>query len=171
MGFRFAVSEGYRSVVQVDGDGQHRASDIHRLIDASHESEADLVLGSRFSSRQSGYEVSRIRRLCIGILASRVRSTGLVVTDPTSGFRLIREPLLTEFSRQFPAHYLGDTFEALMVAGRRGYRVIEVEVTMRERQGGRPSADAAALVRSMIRSVAVQLTGPSFDIEQRRAGP
>jgi hypothetical protein len=82
-------------------------------------------------------------------------------------FRVIGDPLLSQFAREFPAHYLGDTFEALLVAARRGYHIIEQPVEMRERQGGRPSADVYALVRAMVRSLAVTLTGPSFDIEPR----
>jgi glycosyltransferase involved in cell wall biosynthesis len=167
VGFRFAVEHGYDQIVQIDGDGQHPASEARLLMQSAGSSGADLVLGSRFAGPQQMYKISRVRRACIALLARRVRAVGLTVTDPTSGFRLIREPLLTQFAKSFPAHYLGDTFEALLVAGRRGYSVIEVPIEMRDRQGGRPSADMKALIRSMIRSVAVGLTGPSFDVQPK----
>lgn len=165
--FRFAVEHGYTQVVQVDADGQHPTGQIDRLVGRAVSTDADMVVGSRFATGDDHYPISRVRRWCIQILARRVRRAGTSLTDPTSGFRVIREPLLSEFARSFPAHYLGDTFEAALVATRRGYRIDEVGVDMRLRQGGRPSADLAALVRSMIRSVAVTLTGPSFDIDQR----
>jgi glycosyltransferase involved in cell wall biosynthesis len=167
VGFRFAVQHCYEQVIQIDGDGQHIASETKRLLQVASETNADLVLGSRFAEPGGSYEISRVRRACISLLAGRARSAGVSVTDPTSGFRLIREPLLSQFARHFPAHYLGDTFEALLVAGRRGYTVVEVPVEMRARQGGRPSADMKALVRSMVRSLAVTLTGPSFDVDPR----
>jgi glycosyltransferase involved in cell wall biosynthesis len=166
-GFRFAVSHGYSEIVQIDGDGQHIASEVSRLIAAADRSGADMVVGSRFAGNEQQYQVSRVRRACMSVLARRVRSAGLEISDATSGFRLIREPLLSQFARDFPAHYLGDTFEALVVAGRRGYVVLEVPVEMRQRQGGRPSADITALVRSMVRSLAVGLTGPSFDVDPK----
>jgi glycosyltransferase involved in cell wall biosynthesis len=164
VGFRFAVEHGYDQVVQIDADGQHPASQARLLMESASGSGADLVVGSRFAGPNTVYRISRVRRACIALLARRVRSVGVSVSDPTSGFRLIREPLLSQFARSFPAHYLGDTFEALLVAGRRGYNVVEVPIDMRDRQGGRPSADMKALIRSMIRSLAVGLTGPSFDV-------
>lgn len=166
-GFRFSVKHGYDQVVQVDGDGQHVVGEIEALIAEAARSDADMVVGSRFAQGNNSYAISRTRRACIALLARRVRSVGLTISDPTSGFRLIREPLLSQFARNFPAHYLGDTFEALLVAGRRNYKVVEVPVLMRARQGGRPSADMKALVLAMIRSLAVVLTGPSFDVDPR----
>src|SRR5215211_7433293 len=48
-GFEYARSEGYDYMVQVDGDGQHRADQIHRLVDAMEKDRVlDMVCGSRF---------------------------------------------------------------------------------------------------------------------------
>ena len=58
---------------------------------------------------------------------------------------------LRVFARVYPSAYLSDTVEALMIAGQAGLDVVEVPVTMRERQGGAPSAgplkSAAYLLR------------------------
>ena len=75
--------------------------------------------------------------------------------------------VLSAFARDFPHHYLGDTFEALLVVGRRGYRVGEIPVVMQPRQGGQPSAGRAASVRAMLRAVTVPFTGCSFDLPER----
>jgi hypothetical protein len=53
------------------------------------------------------------------------------------------------------------------MAARRGYRIVDTTVVMRPRQGGTPSADLIALIRSMIRAIAVQLTGSTFDLPPR----
>src|SRR5579864_7039419 len=47
-GIRFAVQRGASHIVTFDGDGQHRAADIARLIEALEHGEADFALGSRF---------------------------------------------------------------------------------------------------------------------------
>jgi len=47
-GFRYAVNNGYRSVVQCDADGQHPISHIQKLIDVSNQTSSHLVIGSRF---------------------------------------------------------------------------------------------------------------------------
>ena len=83
------------------------------------------------------------------------------LTDASSGFRVIREPLLSEFARAYPVHYLGDTFEVLVQAGRRGYRVSEVPVVMKERTAGTPSAGPTASVRFLARAIAALVIGSS----------
>src|ERR1700679_2786963 len=55
-GYRFAALHGYEIAVQVDGDGQHRPSEVRRLVDYLLEDRADLVVGSRFLTETSGYK-------------------------------------------------------------------------------------------------------------------
>jgi hypothetical protein len=49
---------------------------------------------------------------------------------------------LEVFALNFPAEYLGDTVEALVIGARAGLRITQVPVAMRERQGGTPSHNA-----------------------------
>jgi hypothetical protein len=104
----------------------------------------------------------------MGRIASR--ATGARITDSTSGFRAIREPLLSEFARTFPAHYLGDTYEAVITAGRAGYTVREVSVAMRDRAHGQSSASPLAAVRLTLRALVVAATGLHFPIRPIDSG-
>lgn len=171
-GFRYAADHGADTVVQVDADGQHVADHIRHLLDALVDSDAtgrplDMVIGSRFLGERT-YRMTIVRRLCVRLLSTVIRASGKVtVTDPTSGFRAIRHPLLDAYASDFPAQYLGDTFEAVLVAARRGYRIGEIGVEMRERQGGRPSADLSALAQAMLRACSILLTGATFDLPPR----
>ena len=168
-GFRYADDHGFTTVVQVDADGQHVAEHIRHLLAALHDGGFDMVVGSRFAGG-GAYRMTYVRRLCVRLLAWVIRRSGKVsISDPTSGFRAIRSPLLPAFAADFPAHYLGDTFEAVLVAARRGYRLGEIPVEMRERQGGRPSADLHALIQAMLRACTVLLTGTTFDLPERPA--
>jgi glycosyltransferase involved in cell wall biosynthesis len=167
-GFRYAVEHGADTVVQVDGDGQHPIDQIGDLVKHLEDGDFDMVVGSRFAPGGSGAPLSGMRRTAIRFLSRTLRRrAGLTITDPTSGFRAIRNPLLRGFATNFPHHYLGDTFEALLVAGRRGYRVAEIPVSMQARQGGQPSAALPASTRAMLRAVTVPFTGCSFDLPPR----
>lgn len=167
-GWRYAVTHGFDVVVQVDGDGQHPVAHIGQLLTKLEENDLDMVVGSRFADGGSHEGVSLMRRVCMRLLSAILRRFARVtLSDPTSGFRAIRQPLLAEFADEFPQHYLGDTFEAALVAGRRGYRIGEIAIPMRARQGGKPSADVFASARAMVRAVVVLLTGTSFDISPR----
>jgi hypothetical protein len=69
-------------------------------------------------------QLSQLRRIVMKFLAiSATRAAHSKITDATSGFRLIRNPLLQQFANNFPAHYLGDTYEALVTAGRGRYLI------------------------------------------------
>ncbi|MCU1360075.1 MAG: glycosyl transferase [Ilumatobacteraceae bacterium] len=166
-GFRFAVQHGYGCVVQVDADGQHIAEHITELLAALDAQQLDMVIGSRFADG-GNHDMSSVRRMCIKLLSFVIARAGTArITDPTSGFRAIRSPLLQAFASDFPHHYLGDTFEAVLVASRRGYRIAEIPVNMRQRQGGRPSADLYASSQAMLRACTVFLTGTTFDLPPR----
>lgn len=164
-GFRFAVEHGYDAVVQVDADGQHPVHAIDTLVREAAATGAHLVIGSRFAADEAGMRVGRFRRVVMAAMARIAsRATGTRITDSTSGFRVIREPLLSEFARTFPAHYLGDTYEAMISAGRAGYAVREVAVAMHDRVHGQSSASPLAAVRLTLRALGVAATGLHFPI-------
>jgi glycosyltransferase involved in cell wall biosynthesis len=164
-GFRWAVANGYDSVVQCDADGQHDPADIRRLVEAASAGGIHLLVGSRFAANE-GFQATRLRRVPMRLLARVAsRAAGTPLTDASSGFRVISEPLLSEFARMYPIHYLGDTFEVLVQAARKGYRVGEIPMVMRARAGGTPSAGSAASVRYLIRAVLALLIGSSHTYE------
>lgn len=136
-GFKFALRNGFTTVVQVDADGQHNPADVPRLLNElpGH----DIVIGARFAG-VGDYEVSGPRKWAMRMLSGILSRTGSVrLTDTTSGFKAVGPRGLSLFSVEFPAEYLGDTVEALVIAQRAGLRISQVPVAMRERAGGTPS--------------------------------
>ena len=168
-GFRYAVEHGYSRVVQCDGDGQHRVDNISLLVDTARENGADLVIGSRFLRQsEDSMSVPSHRRLVMRLLSWIVRNQSEVtVTDTTSGFKCVSQPLLGEFAQQFPAHFLGDSFEACLVAARNGYSVMEIPTSMNDRLHGQSSASPIQAVRFIVRSVAVAFLGLTFAINKK----
>ena len=157
-GFRLAVREKYIAVVQVDADGQHPADEIVNLITAANEKQAHLVIGSRFLSNGTSMDVGVTRRWVMRILArSSSRATGTKITDTTSGFRIICEPLLTQYSVSFPTNYLGDTYEAVVAAGRAGYTVREISAALQERVAGNSTASISQAIGFTGKGVVVAL--------------
>lgn len=136
-GFRFARRFGYDRVVQVDGDGQHNPVHIPQLLAAL--ADADVVIGARFAG-VGDYVVKGPRKLAMRLLArSLSRRTGQHLTDTTSGFRAFNRRAVELFAVDYPAEYLGDTVEALVIAARAGLRVTQIPVEMRPRTSGAPS--------------------------------
>lgn len=136
-GFRFAVANGFDNVVQIDSDGQHDPSDVLQLVEAL--SRADLVVGARFAG-EGDYRVRGPRRWAMVILAVVLsRSAKTKLTDTTSGYRASGPKAVRLFAEHYPAEYLGDTIEALVLATRAGCTVSQLPVAMRARAGGAPS--------------------------------
>jgi glycosyltransferase involved in cell wall biosynthesis len=164
-GFRYAVNNGYHAVVQCDADGQHPISHIQKLIDISNQSTCHLVIGSRFRYEEILMSMPRHRRFAmwlLGLIASRACRTK--ITDSTSGFRLISEPLLSQFAKNFPSHFLGDTFEANVVAGRAGYKVKEVAAPISDRKAGVSSTGSGRSIILIARSILVVVFNLHFNI-------
>ena len=154
LGFKFAIANNFEAAIQFDADGQHEHHEIESLFREANASGADLVIGSRFRSTTIGQEISFSRRVAMSALASMAtRYTNTRITDSTSGFRLVRRPLLEEFASHLPTHYLGDTFEALVLTGRAKYQVTEVATRMSKRAFGSSSASRFAAVSLIARAV------------------
>ena len=141
-GFKYAVRKGYTTVVQCDADGQHPVHHITELISAADATGAHMVIGSRFASDAgSSMVLHPVRRLAMWTLSSSAsRATGTKITDASSGFRVIRGDLLRQLALHLPTYYLGDTYEAVIAAGRAGYRVREIPAPLSERIHGKSSA-------------------------------
>lgn len=162
-GYKFAARHRYSVAVQVDADGQHDPADVEGIVAALATEDADIVIGARFAGAGS-YEVHGPRRWAMKILSvslSRVAHTKL--TDTTSGFKASNRAAILLFAADYPADYLGDTIESLVIAARAGLRIRQVGVTMRPRAGGTPSHNpvkaALFLGRAML-ALLIALTRP-----------
>src|SRR3954452_22950474 len=139
-GYRYAALHGYDIAVQVDGEGQHRPSEVRRLIDHIAEGKSELVVGSRFleATPYTTYRQTVIRRAGAFMLRASIRLlTGLTITDCTSGFRAANRRVIRAFAHWYPEDYPEP--EVILLLHRAGYRVGELHVKMRQRQSGRSS--------------------------------
>jgi glycosyltransferase involved in cell wall biosynthesis len=136
-GYLYAVQHGYEIVVQFDGDGQHVAGEIQKLIQPLTAGTADITVGSRFLD-QGTYRPPILRMLGIRLFSFILsRILGTSVSDSTSGFRAANRMVIEFFARTYPEDY--PEVEALVLLHKAALRVMEVPVTMRERTGGRSS--------------------------------
>jgi glycosyltransferase involved in cell wall biosynthesis len=136
-GLRYAVRRRYDLVVRLDADGQHDPADLSRLQQALTEQRADLVLGSRYIERR-GFQSTWLRRLGSSWFALLLRPIlDHKITDPTSGFWMANtraaEVLAREYSYDYPE------VDALVHLSLAGCRIVELPVTMRQREKGRSS--------------------------------
>lgn len=137
-GLKYAWINGYDIAIQVDGDNQHPAEEIPKLIAALQaDDNLDMVIGSRFIGR-SDFQSTVPRRLGISIFA-RILSMMCAqrLTDTTSGFRATRGEAIEFLARYYPRDY--PEVEALVLLHRARYSFAEIPTRMRQRLGGKSS--------------------------------
>lgn len=148
-GYRYAMEHDYDVAVQFDGDGQHDARYIKKLIAPIERGEADVVVGSRYLEKR-GFQSSSLRRFGILFLSTLLRILcGVRVRDVTSGMRAVNRGLICQFANDYAQDYPEP--EAILAAGMRGARIQEVPVEMRERAGGVSSINAVKAVYYMVK--------------------
>ncbi len=146
-GYLYASQGGYDIAVQFDGDGQHVAAEIKKMIEPLESGRVDLAIGSRFLD-QGKYRTSVFRKVGIWIFSFVLsRILGMNVTDSTSGFRAANRKVIDFFSQRYPDDY--PEVESLVLLHKIGMRMQEVPVAMRERTGGRSSITPARSVYYM----------------------
>src|SRR5574341_621062 len=136
-GYRYAERNAYDTAVQFDGDGQHLAGEIKKLLGTLSAGEADLVVGSRFLNPGTS-RAPFFRKIGIAIFSFVLsRILGMKVTDSTSGFRAANRRVIQFFCCTYPDDY--PEVESLVLLHKINLRMVETAVTMRERTAGKSS--------------------------------
>jgi hypothetical protein len=152
-GFKWAARNGYRVAVQFDGDGQHIAAEIPKLLKTLEERGAGMVIGSRFTEKHSGYRSTFLRRIGIRIfMAVNSILIGQTITDNTSGFRAYDRRTIEFLARNYPVDFPEP--EVVILLGKNGFSIAEIFTRMQERQTG---GSSIAGVRSLYYMVTVLL--------------
>jgi len=160
-GLRYAVRQGYEYVVRIDGDGQHRASDVVRMLAPVVRGRLDASIGSRFvpTMRPRPGRRLTLRRLSQAALAGCLTVwTRQRFTDPTSGFWLFGPRAVRLLGRHHPTGYAEP--ELVLFLCRNGLRVGEVPIRMRPRRAGRTSITPARATLAFARTILALMMVP-----------
>jgi glycosyltransferase involved in cell wall biosynthesis len=132
LGYLLARRGGARFIATIDADGQYDPADLHRVLAPLVEGRADFVSGSRVLG--TALTTDRTRLFGVTVFA-RVISllTGRRITDPANGLRAMRAEVTAAVRLEQPQYQAS---ELLIGAIARGFRVVEVPTTMRERAAG-----------------------------------
>jgi dolichol-phosphate mannosyltransferase len=150
-GFRRALEGGAGLVFEMDSDFSHDPAQLPRLLEASES--ADLVIGSRYVPGGSAAEWSAPR-----VAISRGGSIyarfvlGLEVRDLTGGFKCFRREVLEAIDLD-SVQSKGYAFQVEMTYRtiERGFRVVEVPISFRDREVGSSKMGRAIVAEAVWR--------------------
>ena len=164
-GYKYAERESYTIAIQIDGDGQHDISQIDKVIKPLQDGRADIVIGSRFIQKE-GFQSSSLRRMGIRFLSGLIwMCTGKKILDVTSGYRAVNKKFIEIYAENYPSDFPEP--EAIVAAIMHKGKVMEVPVSMKERQTGTSSIHAWKSVYYMIKvSLAILVCRISFGIRR-----
>ncbi|MDR0318483.1 MAG: glycosyltransferase family 2 protein [Nitrososphaerota archaeon] len=135
MGLRagFAKAKG-DIVVTIDSDGSHRPEELPRLLYPLLNDAADLVIGSRYLSKQS-VAAKELNMFGVKIFNLIIQMfTGVHVTDSQSGYRAMKRDVL-DIQHLKSCGYEIET-EMLVKTAKSRFRVLEVPISFKQRTYG-----------------------------------
>jgi glycosyltransferase involved in cell wall biosynthesis len=126
-GIDFALERGADVIVTFDADGQHRAADIEKLVQAIKIAGVDFALGSRFLGRSNRMPAARRVLLKAATLFTQL-TTGLRISDTHNGLRAMtrRGACAVRLRQNRMAH----ASEILSQIAASGLRYVEVPVSI-----------------------------------------
>lgn len=148
-GFLFSLENGFDYAIQIDGDGQHPAEAIPKMLEELKAKNLDVVIGSRFLTKE-GFQSTFARRMGINYFHHLNKwLVGVSVKDSTSGMRMLNRRALEVVSDYYPDEYPEP--EAIVLYAVNNLNIGEFAVQMNERQGGVSSINSAGSVYYMFK--------------------
>lgn len=130
LGMKYAKIYDYDVAIQFDGDGQHEAKYLKPLVDEIEKGQ-DVVIGSRFVKAKKNRSA---RMLGNSLISGLIKlTTGKTIKDPTSGMRAYGAKPINDFVYNDSLSPEPDT---MVFFFKRGYKIKEIQVKMREREFG-----------------------------------
>lgn len=153
-GYLYAARNGYDLAVQFDGDGQHNAAYLEEMAEKLESEKLDMLIGSRYIQKQ-GFQSSGARRVGIKYFTGLIKLvTGVTITDPTSGMRMVNAKTIALFAEDYPKDYPEP--ESVVTLLKKKKKVKELPVTMNAREEGVSSISPVKAVYYMIKvSIAI----------------
>lgn len=137
-GFRWALSQGYQYIFEMDADFSHNPNDLEKLYLACKDDKGDVSVGSRYvkGGQVLNWPLDRHIYSRGGAIYTKI-ITWLPVNDPTAGFVCYKRDVLNaiDFNNM---NFVGYAFQIGMkfVAWKLGFKIVEVPITFQDRKTG-----------------------------------
>lgn len=146
-GMKYALRNDYDYALQFDADGQHMPEYIDEMLETAINENADIVIGSRFLHVKKEISARMIGSRLITVMIKL--TTGKRVADPTSGMRMFSKEMIKRFAQD---DSLNPEPESISLLIKKGAKVSEVQVEMRERQAGESYLNISKSIAYMARA-------------------
>ena len=157
-GFKWALSNGYDYIFEMDADFSHNPNDLEKLL-AACENGADVAIGSRYSN---GVNVVNwpLSRVLLSYFASvYVRMiTGMKIADATAGFKCYRRIVLEKINLD-RIKFVGYAFQIEMKyrAFVNKFNIVEVPIIFTDRTKGQSKMSGGIIREAVVGVIMLRL--------------
>ena len=134
-GIKYAYYNNYDYVIQMDGDGQHLASEALKLYKECSNNDYDIVIGSRYLE-DVGYKAPFFRKIGTKFFKLLIKIfCKETIADPLSGFQCINKKVIEKYSKLggYPEYPDANLVIDMLMSG---YKIKEVPTKMKLREAG-----------------------------------
>jgi len=164
-GLKYSLLRGYDVVVSIDADGQHDPADVPRLVAMLDESNADMVIGSRFCDDRP-YTSPFGRRVGQLLFSHLTRALiGQRIYDTTSGFKALRAAACAEI---VSGTFLDFHTETLVRLSMSGFKMVEMPIHAQDRTLGRSMHSFTSVFRYPLQTVLLTIVALVDSLLARR---
>lgn len=138
-GYKYAVTNQYQYLIQLDSDGQHDICNIERIYRqlTQKENTPDLVIGTRFHKDSKSFPISHAKKTAIRFFRRFIKITSKqVITDPTSGLQGMNRKVFEYYSHfdNFDTNY--PDANMIVQTALLGFHIQEIPAVMHARETG-----------------------------------
>ncbi len=155
--FKKAKEYEFDILVTFDSDGQHRISDIEKIIEPIKNNSADIVIGSRFIGDEIT-EMPKYRKIGIKVITNLVNSqTGKKITDSQSGFRAYTKNVFSKIN--LSENGMGVSTEILIKANKNKLKITEMPIKILyegETSKHHPISHGTAVILSTMKFISIE---------------
>lgn len=150
-GLSSAVVEGImlantEYVAVMDGDGQHRPTDLLAMIDVITSNQLDLVIGSRFKNCSPDSHVGY--RLWLSLVGNKFANKviGRNISDPLTGFFVMRRSVFMDIAHTINPTGFKILLEILYHCRKKSIAIQEVQINFSKRMAGESKLDSQVML-------------------------
>ncbi|TAE75676.1 MAG: polyprenol monophosphomannose synthase [Bacteroidetes bacterium] len=143
-GFKWALSNNYDLIFEMDADFSHNPQDLIKLYHACTEENFDVAIGSRYIQGVNVVNWPMSRVLMSYFAGYYVRFiTGMKIMDTTAGFKCYKSEVLKKIELD-KIRFVGYAFQIEMkfLAWKYGFKIKEVPIIFTERTKGQSKMTA-----------------------------
>ncbi|MGY5353014.1 polyprenol monophosphomannose synthase [Wenyingzhuangia sp. IMCC45533] len=160
-GFKWALSQDFEFIIEMDADFSHNPKDLPRLLEAC-KSGNDLVVGSRYINNKINVINWDFKRLMLSYLASKYVKliTGMPIFDTTAGFICYRKSVLDTIDLS-QIRFTGYAFQIEMKfkAWLHQFKIKEIPIIFTDRTKGTSKLDGSIISEAVFGVIKMKFKG------------